>query len=194
MQILIGAISVAILLFGNFIISLPILCYNDKIFSRLVNILTNYTVKFALMTFVFAVVFFIYGGLILKGRTIVYEYIDTECQKPLGFFGDYDRIHTIASTFACTAQCPCQASQNYSLISLGINDFPSTLQASMVTSPTGITNITQCDGYNKYAESEALNLDKTLNIIEKYFNCSGICYKYDFFFYTNFSLYHTQQS
>jgi hypothetical protein len=58
----------------------------------------------------------------------------------------------------------------------------------MVTSVDGNTNITQCDAYNNYVNSESLNLDNTLHIIEKYFNCSGICYKYDYFFYTNFSI------
>jgi hypothetical protein len=55
------------------------------------------------MTFVFAIVFFTYGGLILKGRTYVYSYVEDQCANPLGLFGDYDRIHEIAETFACTS-------------------------------------------------------------------------------------------
>jgi len=45
------------------------------------------------MTFVFAIVFFTYGGLILQGRTYVYEYVKQECNNRLGIFADYDRIH-----------------------------------------------------------------------------------------------------
>lgn len=61
------------------------------------------------MSFIFAIVFFAYGGAILKGRDAVYSYVQTECENPIGRFGDYDRIHTIASYYACTTACPCNA-------------------------------------------------------------------------------------
>ena len=33
-----------------------------------------------------------------------------------------------------------------------------------------------------------MNLDSTLNLVEKYFQCSGICYSQDFYFFTNISM------
>ena len=86
MQILIGGIAIAVLLLGNFIVAVPIILFNDKIFSRL----------FALMSFIFAIVFYIYGGAILKGRQYIYDYVSTECSNPIGRFGDYDRVNVIA--------------------------------------------------------------------------------------------------
>lgn len=97
------------------------------------------------MTFVFAIVFFTYGGLILKGRTYVYDYVEGECAKPLGLFGDYDRIHAIADNFACTTACPCNASINITVIhSIATTDWPEDIAAKMVTSPTGNNQITEC--------------------------------------------------
>ena len=48
------------------------------------------------MTFIFGIVFFIYGGIIMKGRDQVYDWVRSECANPIGRFGDYDRVHAVA--------------------------------------------------------------------------------------------------
>jgi hypothetical protein len=55
----------------------------------------------------FALVFFVYAGVVLKGKTYIYEYVTTECLNPIGYFGDYDRIHLIADRCSCSTDCPC---------------------------------------------------------------------------------------
>jgi hypothetical protein len=55
----------------------------------------------------FALVFFVYAGVVLKGKTYIYEYVTTECLNPIGYFGDYDRIHLIADRYSCSTDCPC---------------------------------------------------------------------------------------
>ena len=55
----------------------------------------------------FALVFFVYAGVVLKGKTYIYDYVTTECTNPVGYFGDYDRIHTIADRYSCSLECPC---------------------------------------------------------------------------------------
>lgn len=48
------------------------------------------------MAFFFSIVFFAYGAAIIKGRNYIFDYVRSECDKPFGKFGDYDRIHVIA--------------------------------------------------------------------------------------------------
>lgn len=55
----------------------------------------------------FALIFFIYAGIVLKGKTYIYDYVTGECTNPTGYFGDYDRIHTIADRYSCSNECPC---------------------------------------------------------------------------------------
>jgi hypothetical protein len=57
----------------------------------------------------FAIVFFIIAGIVLQGKTYIYNYVTTECQNPVGYFANYDRVHVIADTYACSPQCPCNA-------------------------------------------------------------------------------------
>ena len=68
------------------------------------------------MTIFFSIVFFAYGGAIIKGRDYFFDYVKNECEKPLNSFGDYDRIHTIAETFICTDVCPCKAGITYTIL------------------------------------------------------------------------------
>lgn len=95
----IGAISVAIMLLFNFILVLPIIGTADKIFAKLFSINSAF----------FAIVFFIYAGIVLQGKTYIYNYVTEECSNPIGYFGDYDRIHKIADRFSCSTECPCSA-------------------------------------------------------------------------------------
>jgi len=71
------------MLLFNFMLVLPIIGTADKIFAKLFSINSAF----------FAIVFFIYAGVVLKGKTYVYDYVTGECDNPIGYFGDYDRIH-----------------------------------------------------------------------------------------------------
>eukprot|EP00349_Pseudokeronopsis_sp_Brazil_P004991 CAMPEP_0202961522 /NCGR_PEP_ID=MMETSP1396-20130829/5578_1 /ASSEMBLY_ACC=CAM_ASM_000872 /TAXON_ID= /ORGANISM="Pseudokeronopsis sp., Strain Brazil" /LENGTH=140 /DNA_ID=CAMNT_0049681393 /DNA_START=281 /DNA_END=703 /DNA_ORIENTATION=+ len=129
------------------------------------------------MTLVFSVIFFLYGGLILKGRNYAYDYVDKECSNPLGFFSDYDRLHLIAQQFACTEVCPCNAD---------VSLWPDDVAAKMVVdSEKGISVIGECEAYVAYVEGEGISIDSTLKVVEDFFDCSGICYKFDFYFYSD---------
>ena len=55
------------------------------------------------MSLFFSIAFFVFAGLVLRGRQYVFDYVQTECQNPIGVFGDYDRIHVIAESFICTS-------------------------------------------------------------------------------------------
>ena len=44
----------------------------------------------------FSIVFFAYAIVVMKGKSYIYDYVDKECAKPTGYFGDYDRAHIIA--------------------------------------------------------------------------------------------------
>lgn len=112
------------------------------------------------MSLIFSVIFLTYGGLIFRGRDYVYEYVAEECDKPTGIFGDFDRLHTIAEFFACTDQCPCDAD---------VADFTGDAYTNMTTSPIGMNNITDCEPYNQYMETEGINFDNTLHLVEQYF-------------------------
>ncbi len=61
------------------------------------------------MSVFFSIAFFVFAGVVLKGRTQVYDYVQTQCKNPIGVFGDYDRVHKIAEYYLCSEQCPCNA-------------------------------------------------------------------------------------
>lgn len=54
------------------------------------------------MSFFFSIAFLAFAVVVFKGRTYIYDYVKTECANPIGVFGDYDRMHTIAEHFVCT--------------------------------------------------------------------------------------------
>lgn len=109
-QIQIGAISVAIMLLFNFMLVLPIIGTADKIFAKLVRgHIKILLMQFSINSAFFAIVFFIYAAIVLQGKTYIYNYVSEECANPIGYFGDYDRIHKIADRFSCSTECPCSA-------------------------------------------------------------------------------------
>jgi hypothetical protein len=55
------------------------------------------------MSLFFSVAFFVFAGVVLRGRTQVYNYVQGECSNPIGIFGDYDRIHQIAEYYMCSS-------------------------------------------------------------------------------------------
>eukprot|EP00347_Sterkiella_histriomuscorum_P019306 403342155 len=163
-QIMIGCVSLGILLFFNFMLVLPIIFTADKIFSRL----------FTIMSMFFSLAFLAFAIVVFKGRSYIYDYVQQECGNPIGVFGDYDRMHQIAEHYMCTTQCPCNVDSTL---------WPEADRAKMVTSPTGITTISDCVPYQNYAKAEGLDYDSTISTLEKYFDCSGVCFisKYNSF-------------
>ena len=100
-----------------------------------------------------------------------------ECKNPVGYFGNYDRIHKIAERYACSVDCPCAADKTL---------WPTEIQSRLITNmTTGIKNLQQCAPYQAYVKAEGLDFDSTLGIIEKYFDCSGICTKSVFYALTD---------
>ena len=81
-----------------------------------------------------------YGAIVLKGKTYIYNYVTTECQNPIGYFGDYDRIHKIAERYSCSYECPCNADKTL---------WSTDIQAVMVTSnaSTAGTSLSSCTPY-----------------------------------------------
>ena len=64
----------------------------------------------------FAIVFFVYAAIVLEGKTYIYNYVTTECANPIGYFGDFERIHRISERYACSVECPCAAGKLNELI------------------------------------------------------------------------------
>ena len=60
----------------------------------------------------FAIVFFACAAIVLEGKTYIYNYVTTECANPVGYFGNYDRIHRITERYACSTECPCAAGKS----------------------------------------------------------------------------------
>ena len=64
------------------------------------------------MSIFFAIVFFVYAAIVLKGKKYIFDYVQGECDNPIGYFGNYDRMHVIAEHYACSNICPCAAGKN----------------------------------------------------------------------------------
>ncbi len=60
----------------------------------------------------FAIVFFVYAAIVLKGKSYIYDYVTEECQNPIGYFSNYDRIHVIQERYSCSNECPCNAGKS----------------------------------------------------------------------------------
>lgn len=59
---------------------------------------------------------------------------------------------------------------------LAVTSYPDEMKANLVTNSSGHINVTTCIPYTNYTSMEGLDLDKTMGVIENYFECSGICY------------------
>ncbi|TNV78053.1 hypothetical protein FGO68_gene16332 [Halteria grandinella] len=57
----------------------------------------------------------------------------------------------------------------------------------VTTTTTTATSLSSCTPYQTYVKSEALDFDLTLGSIEKFFDCSGICTKSNFYSLTDIS-------
>ena len=135
----------------------------------------------------FAIVFFVIAGIVLKGKQQIYNYVQGECSNPLGYFGDYDRIHVIAEQYLCSNECPCAASKlfPYALLNLDYALWPTNLASQMNTSTNGVINVTNCAPYQTYVRQEGLEYDNTVSMIEGYFGCSGICTKSKYYSFSD---------
>lgn len=105
----------------------------------------------------------------------------TECDNPVGYFGDYDRIHTIADRYSCSTECPCNVNKAL---------WPTTTQSRIVTTnvtASAFNRVSNCTAYSTYITSESLDFDNTLSKIEDFFGCSGICTKSLFYALTDIS-------
>lgn len=66
--------------------------------------------------------------------------------------------------------------------------WPADQQTKMVTSTTGITTVSDCAPYQTYAKAEGLDYDSTISTLEKYFECSGVCFTSKYYSFTNIQL------